>query len=47
MLISLPRSGRWDLHRPPKVGMDAYVGDEDINALELALLHECGRAGQA
>jgi hypothetical protein len=29
------------------VGVQAYVGDEDIRALEQALLNECGRAGQA
>jgi hypothetical protein len=35
------------MHRPPKVGMAAYVDDEVINALEQAPVHECGLVGQA
>lgn len=40
---AMARAGRLRL----RLGVQAYVGGEDIHALKRALLHECGRAGQA
>ncbi|MCU0921844.1 MAG: hypothetical protein MUF16_16185 [Burkholderiaceae bacterium] len=40
---AMARAGRPRL----RLGVQAYVGDQDNHALEEALLHECGRAGQA
>jgi hypothetical protein len=35
------------MHRDARRGVHAYLGDEDVHALEQALLHERSRADQA